>query len=168
MFDNRSFAGAETGRAVDFGTDGELSRGTDSGPVAGADPSQAVEGDVGSDPDTDPDSDSRADSASDPYGVELPAGWSVYCRGGRAVYENPRGDHRVRIVEFSKGLSLYWWVDVYENVGGGDDETDGDRPGIDGDDVGAWRRLEVGLGDSYTDPEAAASAVESYIGQRTD
>jgi hypothetical protein len=61
------------------------------------------------------------------------------------VYESSGGAHRVRVVEFSRGLSLYWWVDVFVRDGG------------------EWRRLAVGLGDSYTDPEAAAAAVESYL-----
>ena len=80
----------------------------------------------------------------DPYGLDLPTGWSARYRDRTAVYENDRGDHRVRIVEFSKGLSLYWWVDVYV----GEEE---------------WHRQEVGLGESYTDPEAAVAAVESYL-----
>jgi len=82
--------------------------------------------------------------AGDPYDLDLPDGWSAQYRDRTAVYENGRGDHRVRIVEFSKGLSLYWWVDVYV----GDEE---------------WHRQEVGLGDSYTDPEVAVAAVESYL-----
>lgn len=80
----------------------------------------------------------------DPYDLALPDGWSAQYRERTAVYENGRGDHRVRIVEFSKGLSLYWWVDVYV----GDEE---------------WHRQEVGLGDSYTDPDDAVAAVESYL-----
>ncbi|WP_435185302.1 hypothetical protein [Halobellus sp. EA9] len=80
----------------------------------------------------------------DPYDLDLPERWSAQYRDRTAVYENDRGDHRVRIVEFSKGLSLYWWVDVYV----GDEE---------------WRRQEVGLGESYTDPDDAVAAVESYL-----
>jgi hypothetical protein len=80
----------------------------------------------------------------DPYDIDRPEGWSAQYRDRTAVYENDRGDHRIRIVEFSKGLSLYWWVDVYVGEEG-------------------WHRQEVGLGDSYTDPEAAAAAVESYL-----
>lgn len=81
----------------------------------------------------------------DPYDIDRPEGWSAQYRDRTAVYENDRGDHRIRIVEFSKGLSLYWWVDVFVRDGA------------------EWRRLEVGLGDSYTDPEEAAAAVESYL-----
>jgi hypothetical protein len=87
---------------------------------------------------------SDADSA-DPYDVELPAGWTARCLDRTTVYENDAGDHRVRVVEFSKGLSLYWWVDVF------------DRDGVE------WRRREVGLGDSYTDPDQAAAEVEAYL-----
>ncbi|RLM84071.1 hypothetical protein D3D02_15335 [Halobellus sp. Atlit-38R] len=84
------------------------------------------------------------DAGADPFDVELPPGWSAQRRDGTTAYQNGSGDHRVRIVEFSKGLSLYWWVDVYVY----DEE---------------WEHREVGLGDSYTDPEDAASAVETYI-----
>ncbi|WP_049987959.1 hypothetical protein [Halobellus rufus] len=84
-------------------------------------------------------------SADDPYDLDLPTGWSARCRDRATVYENDRGDHRVRIVEFSKGLSLYWWVDVFDG---------------DGDE---WEPREVGLGESYTDPESAAAAVEAYL-----
>lgn len=80
----------------------------------------------------------------DPYDIELPDGWAAQYRDRTAVYENDRGDHRVRIVGFTKGLTLYWWVDVY--VGEGE-----------------WHRQEVGLGDSYTEPEAAAATVGSYL-----
>ena len=88
------------------------------------------------------------EAGADPFDVELPPGWSAQRRDGRTAYQNESGDHRVRIVEFSKGLSLYWWVDVYVY-----DE--------------AWEHREVGLGDSYTDPDDAASAVEAYI-ERVD
>ena len=82
---------------------------------------------------------------TDPYDVDLPAGWSARSGDRTAVYESSGGAHRVRVVEFSRGLSLYWWVDVFVRDGA------------------EWRRLEVGLGDSYTDPEEAAAAVESYL-----
>ena len=85
-----------------------------------------------------------ADTDADPFDIELPPGWSAQRRDGTTTYQNEAGDHRVRIVEFSKGLSLYWWVDVYVY----DEE---------------WDHREVGLGDSYTDPTDAASAVETYI-----
>ena len=88
--------------------------------------------------------DSGSESA-DPYGVDLPAGWSARSGDRTAVYESSGGAHRVRVVEFSRGLSLYWWVDVFVR------------------DAGEWRRREVGLGDSYTDSDEAASAVESYL-----
>ncbi|MFB6092555.1 MAG: hypothetical protein ABEK02_06050 [Haloquadratum sp.] len=90
----------------------------------------------------------RSDS-SDPFDVRLPAGWTASRGDGVTTYANERGDRCVQIVEFSKGLSLYWWVDVYE---------------YDGE----WRRCEVGLGESYTDPDAAAAAVESYFDSQVD
>ncbi|RLM53215.1 hypothetical protein DVK02_14560 [Halobellus sp. Atlit-31R] len=81
---------------------------------------------------------------ADPFDVDLPSGWSAQPRDRVTTYENADGDHRVRIREFSRGLSLYWWVDVYVYDAG-------------------WEHREVGLGDTYTAPEAAASAVESYV-----
>jgi len=87
----------------------------------------------------------RSGDSLDPYDVDLPDGWSSRSRDRTTVYESGEGDHRVHIVEFSKGLSLYWWVDVFVR------------------DAGEWRRREVGLGDSYTDSDEAASAVESYL-----
>ncbi|MGQ4555569.1 hypothetical protein [Halobellus sp. GM3] len=127
-----------------------------------------------------PDDSFGVDLPEDPFDVDLPDGWSADTREGATVYENGESDRRVRIAEFSKGLSLYWWVDVYapeESAGvtggaategdrsatgdGGDGGIDGDGPSADGDD--GWRRLEVGLGDSFTDPNAAASAVEAYL-----
>jgi hypothetical protein len=90
-----------------------------------------------------PDENTR--DADDPYRIDLPDGWTVVTEGDETTYESPGGTRRVQITEFSRGLSLYWWVNVFER---------------DGDD---WTRVEVGLGESFTRADAVASAVQSYL-----
>jgi hypothetical protein len=90
-----------------------------------------------------PDEDTRP--ADDPYRLDRPDGWTAATEGDTTTYESPGGTRRVEITEFSRGLSLYWWVDVYER-----------------DDDG-WMRVEVGLGESFTRADAVASAVQSYL-----
>jgi hypothetical protein len=81
---------------------------------------------------------------ADPYGLDVPPGWTERVDGDRTTYESGDGDCRVVITEFSKGLSIYWWVDVFER------------------DDGRTHR-EAGVGDTYTDPAAAAVAAQSYV-----
>ena len=86
-------------------------------------------------------------SASDPYGVDLPPSWTWDADRDRIVYENDRGTLRVSVREFSKNLSLYWWVDVFV------------RPPT----AEEWTRCEVGVGDSYRDPGVAAGAAQRIV-----
>ncbi|QIB75572.1 hypothetical protein G3I44_15495 [Halogeometricum borinquense] len=81
----------------------------------------------------------------DPYCLDLPRGWTANTDGETTTYERPDGTLRIEITEFSRGLSLYWWVDVYER---------------NGDD---WTQIEVGLGASFTSADDAAAAVQSYL-----
>ena len=89
-----------------------------------------------------------AEPSDDPYDVDLPADWTAAtatAAAGTTRYERSDGTLRVEITEFSRGLSLYWWVDAYERV--------------DGD----WSRVEAGLGDSFTRAVDAAAAAQSFL-----
>lgn len=94
--------------------------------------------------------DEDADPTDDPYDLDLPAAWTAATEDGTTRYEQSDGARRVEITEFSRGLSLYWWVDAYERV--------------DGD----WSRVEAGLGDSFTRSAAAAAAAQSYLDDVAD
>jgi hypothetical protein len=90
--------------------------------------------------------DASGDSTTDdPYGLDLPPGWTRAVSDGEVTYENRSRTRRITIEEFSKHLALYWWVDVYERTSDG------------------WERREVGVGDSYRDPQDAADAVQTYV-----
>jgi hypothetical protein len=87
-------------------------------------------------------------SHDDPYGLDVPPGWTGRVDGDRTTYESADGERRVVITEFSRGLSIYWWVDVYERDG-------------------EWTRREAGVGDTHTDPDDAAAAAQSYVDAAT-
>ena len=86
-------------------------------------------------------------SATDPYEIDLPDSWTSRVDRDEARYENGRKTVRVTIREFSKNLSLYWWVDVFV------------RPPT----AEQWTRCEVGVGDSYRDPNRATGAAQRIV-----
>ena len=90
-------------------------------------------------------SNDRSGPSADPFGVDVPAGWSRSVDADRTVYEADGADVRVEIRELSRRLSLYWWVDVYERAGG------------------EWTRRDVGVEETFRDPDAAAAAVQSVV-----
>jgi hypothetical protein len=79
--------------------------------------------------------------------MHLPDRWTVEADGARVVYENPEATVRVVLTEFSRNLTLYWWVDVVAR----------ERTGA------AWTRRAVGPETTYRDPEAAADHAEGLI-----
>ncbi|SEK48780.1 hypothetical protein [Haloferax larsenii] len=89
----------------------------------------------------------------DPFSLSLPEGWTVELDvdtsvddpRSQVVYESPDSRFRVTITEFSRGLTLYWWVDIFARAGG------------------EWHRRETGLGDSFRDPEAVAAAAQDAL-----
>ncbi|KAB1196844.1 MULTISPECIES: hypothetical protein [Haloferax] len=91
----------------------------------------------------------------DPFSLSVPEGWSVAIdtdtddANGRTVYESPDEDYRVVVTEFSRGLRLYWWVDIFAYAGG------------------EWHRREVGLGDSFRDPVTVADAAQDALDRLT-
>ena len=87
---------------------------------------------------------------ADPFGVELPDGWDRTFTGESAVYETPSEGVRVELRELSHRLALYWWVDVYERVDG------------------KWTLREVGVEDTFRDPQAAAEAAQSVVDGAAD
>ncbi|WP_101294292.1 hypothetical protein [Halegenticoccus soli] len=82
---------------------------------------------------------------SDPYDLDLGANWRVRVGDGRVDYVDDSSGVRVAITEFQRHLQVYWWVDVYTR------------------EDGTWIGREVGLGDSYRDPESAAEAAQSVV-----
>ena len=87
----------------------------------------------------------RAGPSADPFGVELPEGWTRTVDAERTVYEADGAGVRVEIRELSRRLSIYWWVDVYERAG---DE---------------WKPRDVGVADTFQDPDAAAAAAQAVV-----
>lgn len=96
----------------------------------------------------------------DPFSLSVPEGWSIAIdhdtdeARARTTYESPERDYRVVVTEFARGLTLYWWVDIFARASG------------------EWHRREVGLGDSYRDPaavaDAAQDAIDGLTGRSTD
>lgn len=76
---------------------------------------------------------------TDPYGVNPPATWTCRVEDGEAVYESPTGQRRVVVREFSRNLSLYWWVDLRARTSEG------------------WVDRDV-VGETFSDPEKARDA----------
>jgi hypothetical protein len=89
-------------------------------------------------------------TSADPFGVELPTGWTRTLTAESAVYEAPSEGVRVELRELSHSLALYWWVDVYERVDG------------------EWRLREAGDEDTFDDPQAAAEAAQSVVDGAAD
>ena len=89
--------------------------------------------------------DDRSGPSAAPFGVDVPEGWTRTVDAGRTIYEADGAGVRVEIRELSRRLSLYWWVDVYERVGG------------------EWTRRDVGVEDTFQDPDAAAAAVQAVV-----
>ena len=54
----------------------------------------------------------------EPFGVTLPSGWGYRVVDGRTIYESPDDTTRVYVVEFSRGLRIYWWAEVCERRNG--------------------------------------------------
>ncbi|KTG19463.1 hypothetical protein [Haloferax profundi] len=87
----------------------------------------------------------------DPFALSIPQGWTVVIdedtddASAQTIYESPTCDYRVVVTEFARGLTLYWWVDIFARADG------------------EWHRREVGLGDSYRDPEVVADAAQDAI-----
>ncbi|KAB1189000.1 MULTISPECIES: hypothetical protein [Haloferax] len=92
----------------------------------------------------------------DPFSLSVPAGWTLVIdedtddASAQVIYESPESKYRVVITEFARGLTLYWWVDIYAHAGG------------------EWHRREVGLGDSYRDPGAVADAAQDALDGLTE
>jgi hypothetical protein len=84
---------------------------------------------------------------SDPYDCRLPAGWTAGQDGDAVAYTNPAETRRVTITEFSRGLSLFWWVDAAR------------RPTPSGD----WEPAATGAGESFRDPERAVRAAAGVV-----
>ncbi|ELZ93652.1 hypothetical protein C438_18120 [Haloferax denitrificans ATCC 35960] len=87
----------------------------------------------------------------DPFSLAVPEGWTVETdvdtdeASAKTVYESPDSDRRVTITEFARGLTLYWWVDIFALADG------------------EWHRREVGLGDSYRDADAVSDAAQEAL-----
>lgn len=87
----------------------------------------------------------------DPFSLSVPEEWSVTVEtdtedaNGRAIYESPDSEYRVVVTEFARGLTLYWWVDIFAHA------------------AGEWHRREVGLGDSFRDIDDVASAAQDAL-----
>ena len=90
-------------------------------------------------------SNDRAGPTADPFGVDVPEGWTRSVDVNRTVYEADDADVRVEIRELSRRLSLYWWVNVYERVGG------------------EWTRRDVGVEATFRDSNAAAAAAQTVV-----
>ncbi|MFC6988141.1 hypothetical protein ACFQJD_04345 [Haloplanus sp. GCM10025708] len=86
-------------------------------------------------------------AAADPYEICLPDEWTVTVEDPRVVYENGDATVRVVVTEFSRNLTLYWWVDVATRAA-----TDN-----------AWTRRAVGPETTYRDHEAAIDHAEELI-----
>ncbi|ELZ91639.1 hypothetical protein C440_15034 [Haloferax mucosum ATCC BAA-1512] len=89
----------------------------------------------------------------DPFSLTIPEGWTVETDGdtddasAQTIYESPDADYRVVVTEFARGLTLYWWVDIFAHADG------------------EWHRREVGFGDSYRDPEKVTAAAQDAVDQ---
>ncbi len=90
-------------------------------------------------------SNDRAGPSADPFGVDVPDGWTRTVDADRTVYEADDADVRVEVRELTRRLSLYWWVDVYERAGG------------------EWTPRDVGVEDTFRDPDAAAAAAQTVV-----
>ncbi|WP_396610244.1 hypothetical protein ACH9L7_08240 [Haloferax sp. S1W] len=94
----------------------------------------------------------------DPFSLSVPEGWTVELdvdtdvddSHAQTVYESPDGRYRVTVTEFARGLTLYWWVDIFARAGG------------------EWHRREIGVGDSFRDPEAVAAAAQDALDRLGD
>jgi hypothetical protein len=92
----------------------------------------------------------------DPFSLTIPEGWTVAIdedtedASAQTIYESPGADYRVVVTEFARGLTLYWWVDIFAHA---NDE---------------WHRREVGLGDSYRDPDTVADAAQDALDGLTE
>ena len=92
----------------------------------------------------------------DPFSLSVPNEWDVTVdtdtddANGKTIYESPDDDYRVVVTEFARGLTLYWWVDIFARAGG------------------EWHRREVGLGDSFRDPDAVADAAQDALDRLTE
>lgn len=84
-------------------------------------------------------------TSADPFGVVVPAGWTRDADADRTVYRADGAGVRVEIRELSRRLSLYWWVDVYERVGG------------------EWVHRDVGVEDTFRNSDAAAAAAQTVV-----
>ena len=87
----------------------------------------------------------RADPSANPFGVDVPEGWSRTVDADRTVYESDGAGVRIEIRELSRRLSIYWWVDVYERVDGG------------------WTHRDVGVEDTFRESDAAAAAAQAVV-----
>lgn len=90
-------------------------------------------------------SDDSEEPSTDPFGVDVPEGWTRDVDAERTVYEADDAAVRVEIRELSRRLSLYWWVDVSERVDG------------------EWTRRDAGIEDTFRDPDAAAAAAQAAV-----
>lgn len=90
-------------------------------------------------------SDDPEEPSTDPFGVDVPEGWTRDVDAERTVYEADDAAVRVEIRELSRRLSLYWWVDVSERVDG------------------EWTRRDAGIEDTFRDPDAAAAAAQAAV-----
>ncbi|WP_411962837.1 hypothetical protein [Haloferax sp. YSMS24] len=91
----------------------------------------------------------------DPFSLSVPEEWDVTVEtdteqaSSKAIYESPDADYRVVVTEFARGLTLYWWVDIFARADG------------------EWHRREVGLGDSFRTPDAVADAAQDALDRLT-
>lgn len=90
-------------------------------------------------------SNDRASPSADPFGVDVPEGWTRTVDADRTVYEADGAGVRVEVRELTRRLSIYWWVDVYERVG---DE---------------WVSRDVGVEDTFRDSDDAAAAAQAVV-----
>jgi hypothetical protein len=87
----------------------------------------------------------------DPFSLVVPSEWTVTLdedtddASAQVIYESTERGYRVVITEFARGLTLYWWVDIFARADG------------------EWHRREVGLGDSYRDADAVTDAAQDAL-----